>query len=168
MIRPVGLLLFVTIAIGFAVPELQKLAATGPATPAPAAEAARPAGGGYRVELDADGRGHFQVEVSVDGRRLPMLVDTGATMVVLRRSDARTVGLNVLPGDFTATVSTANGKVSAARVRLNELTVRDITVRDIDALVLPDEVLETDLLGMNFFNRLGRFEIAGRKLIMEQ
>lgn len=169
MLRPFGLLVVATIAIGLVVPELQKLADSAKAPEqSPSTASADPVASGYRVELDADARGHFQVEVLAEGRRLPMLVDTGATVVVLRKSDARAIGINVLPGDFTASVSTANGRISAAPVHINELEVRDISVRNVDALVLPDEALQTNLLGMNFFNRLGRFEISGRKLVMEQ
>ena len=83
-------------------------------------------------------------------------------------ADARALGLAPLPGDYTVSVSTANGRVAAARVHLRELAVRDVVVNNLDALVLPDAALDTDLLGMNFFNRLSRFEIADRRLILEQ
>ena len=44
---------------------------------------------GYRtVRLQSDDRGHFQVEARVDGRRLDFIVDTGATHIALRASDA--------------------------------------------------------------------------------
>ena len=43
-----------------------------------------------------------------------------------------------------------------------------LVVRDVDALVLPDEALSENLLGMSFLSKLRRFEMAGGKLVMEQ
>src|SRR4051794_8331154 len=80
----------------------------------PAVEQA--AGAGSRLEISADLRGHFVVHPSVDGRRVRMLVDTGASAVTLSHEDAFAAGLRLRPGDYTAGVSTANGSVRAARV----------------------------------------------------
>ena len=43
-----------------------------------------------------------------------------------------------------------------------------ITVRDVDALVLPDEALSENLLGLSFLSKLKRFEYANGKLLLEQ
>ena len=43
-----------------------------------------------------------------------------------------------------------------------------LVVRDVDALVLPDEALSENLLGMSYLSKLRRFEIANGKLVMEQ
>src|SRR5436190_16698238 len=76
----------------------------------------------YRtVTVRGDSRGHFQVEGSVDGRRLDFLVDTGASLVALRERDAARLGIHPIPRDYTASVSTANGTIKAAPVPLNSL-----------------------------------------------
>lgn len=50
---------------------------------------ARAQPGGYKsLTLDANPQGHFHVETVVNGRRLEMLADTGATKVVLTAQDA--------------------------------------------------------------------------------
>jgi len=69
------------------------------------------------------------------------MVDTGASLVALRKSAAVAIGIEPKPGAYTAAVSTANGTVMAARVRLNEIAIGDITVYDVNALVLPDQAL---------------------------
>ena len=43
-----------------------------------------------------------------------------------------------------------------------------LVVRDVDALVLPDDALSENLLGMSYLSKLRRFEMAGGKLVMEQ
>ncbi len=123
----------------------------------------------YRtVTVRGDARGHFQVEGSVDGRRLDFLVDTGASVVALRERDAARLGIFPAPRDYTARASTANGVISAAPVNLTSLEVSGIRVYDVRAMVLPDKALSENLLGMSFLSRVRRFEMANGRLVMEQ
>jgi aspartyl protease family protein len=120
------------------------------------------------VTLAADSYGHFLVEPIINGIRLRMLVDTGATLVVLAREDAHRIGINPLPSDFRATVSTANGSVLVAPVLLKEVRVGELSVRDVPAAVFPDNRLQVGLLGMSFLSKLSRFEVAGARLVLKQ
>ena len=119
--------------------------------------------------LHAAGRdGHFHAEARVDGRHIDFMVDTGATLVALRETDAAMAGIRPAPRDYTAAVSTANGTIKAARAKLERIEIGDITVFDVPALVLPDEALAQSLLGMAFLSRLRRFEVADGRLMLEQ
>ncbi len=91
------------------------------------------------------------------------MVDTGASLVVLRASAAAEVGIRPMPTDYTATVSTANGTIKAAPAKLDRVEIGDITVFDVPALVLPDEALAQNLLGVSFLSRLKRYEDANGK-----
>jgi aspartyl protease family protein len=73
-----------------------------------------------------------------------------------------------MPVDYTATVATANGKGKAARAKLDRVELGDITVFDVAALVLPDEVLSKNLLGVSFLSKLGRYEYANGRMVLEQ
>ena len=42
------------------------------------------------------------------------------------------------------------------------------SVYDVQAMVLPDDILGSNLLGMAFLSRLKRYEVAGGRLVMEQ
>ncbi|MBS1180803.1 MAG: protease [Proteobacteria bacterium] len=169
MLRLLGWVLAATVVIGFFAPELQRLATLPSASeaPAPAATPKRAAVMG-RTEIASDDRGHFILTGRVNGRPLSMLADTGATLVALRASDARAVGLIVLPGDYTEKVSTAGGIAQAARVRLQEVEIGDIRVTGVDALVLSDDQLATNLLGMSFLGRLKAFSIENGRLVLSQ
>ena len=70
--------------------------------------------------------------------------------------------------DYTGRSSTANGIVKVAPVRLPSLEVNGIRVYDVAAVVIPDESLSVNLLGMSFLSRLRRFEMANGRLVMEQ
>jgi aspartyl protease family protein len=123
----------------------------------------------YRtVTVQSDRRGHFQVEGSVDGRRLDFMVDTGATVVALRERDAGKLGIFPTPRDYTGLTNTANGTIRVAPVRLSSLEVNGIRVYDVPAVVIPDQALSVNLLGMSFLSRVRRFEMANGRLVMEQ
>ena len=124
--------------------------------------------GQHRMLIDADKQGHFRVEARVDGRHIDFMVDTGASLVALRESDALQIGIHPMPREFTAIVSTANGEVKAARAKLSRIEIGDITVYDVPALVLPDEVLGRNLLGVSFLSRLRRYEYADGRMVLEQ
>jgi len=137
--------------------------------PQPAKRAQAPQPTSYRtVTVRGDTRGHFQVEGAVDGRRVDFVVDTGASVVALRERDAARLGIHPIPRDYTASVSTANGVIRAAPVQLSSLEVGGIRVHGVRAMVLPDQALSENLLGMSFLSRVRRFEMANGRLVMEQ
>jgi len=123
---------------------------------------------GRTVSLDKDRNGHFQTEARVDGSYLNFMVDTGATVIALKERDAARVGIHPAPVDYTANVSTANGPAKAARAHLASIEIGDVRVRDVDALIMPDGMLDQNLLGMAFLSKLKRFEYTNGKLVMEQ
>ncbi len=160
----------VALALAGVMPRLMRGTASAPTTQArPTPKAEPQSAASYRtVEVRSDSRGHFQLEGSVDGRRLDFMVDTGASVVALRERDAARLGIHPVPRDYTASVSTANGTIKAAPVSLSSLEVGGIRVFDVRAMVLPDEALSGNLLGMSFLSRVRRFEMANGRLVMEQ
>jgi len=123
---------------------------------------------GRSLNIARDSRGHFQVDGRIDGQRIAFMVDTGASVVALNETAAARFGLRPSPGEYKATVSTANGTVKAARARLAMVDLGGIIVRDVDAMVLPDEALSENLLGLSFLSKLKRFEYANGQMVLEQ
>jgi aspartyl protease family protein len=117
--------------------------------------------------IKAGDGGHFAVEARVDGRRIDFMVDTGASHIALRESDAARLGIHPTPRDYSIRMSTANGEGRAARVELRMVEVGNIVVRDLPALVVPDNALNVNLLGMSFLSRV-RFSHEKGRLILEQ
>jgi len=87
---------------------------------------------------------------------------------VLRESSAALAGIRPQPRDYTATAVTANGKIKAAPTKIERVEVGGITVYDVSAIVLPDEALTKNLLGVSFLSRLKRYEYANGRLVLEQ
>ncbi|MCK0209799.1 TIGR02281 family clan AA aspartic protease [Starkeya koreensis] len=132
---------------------------------------------GYAVPLAHDGQpavevarardGDFNVQVEINGTRLPMLVDTGASSVVLTPEDAVAVGLPLEFLRYDIPIDTANGRGRAAAVVLERIEIAgSITERDVPALIASPGTLKHSLLGMSFLSRLASFEIRGEKLVM--
>lgn len=131
-------------------------------------EPRQPVTSGRSLMLEANRQGHFEVEARIGGRPVDFLVDTGASQVVLRESAAARIGIRPMLRDYTAVIATANGKVKAAPAKLDRIEVGGITVYDVQALVLPDEALNVNLLGVSFLSRLRRYEYAGGRMVLEQ
>ena len=126
-----------------------------------------PSASSRTVTLRGDQRGQFRVEARVDGRRMDFMVDTGASAVALRASDAARLGIHPSSSDYTVKVQTANGITKAALARISVIEIENIIVRDVVALVQPDESLKGNLLGMTFLSRI-RFVHDQGRLVLEQ
>ena len=115
-----------------------------------------------------DGAEAQQTEGRIDGQRIAFMVDTGASVIALNESSAARFGLRPSRGDYRAAVATANGNVKAAPTRLPMVDIGGTVVRDVDAMVLPDEALSENQLGLSFLSKLKRFEYARGRLVLEQ
>ena len=93
------------------------------------------------VTLSRGNGGHFWAEARVDGRRLELVVDTGASRIALRSSDAARLGIHPKLRDYSIQVATANGMTRAALVQLGTVEIGNVVVRDVSALVPADEAL---------------------------
>jgi len=114
---------------------------------------AAPAAAKSSVTLSADARGHFVTTGSINGGRVRFLVDTGATFVSLPAPEAQRLGIDYLKGD-RARLQTANGVVTAYRVKLDSVTVGEVSLNGIDAVVSESSAMGMTLLGMSFLNRM--------------
>jgi len=126
----------------------------------------RPISKGRTVELARRQGGDFHVSADVNGTRVGMILDTGASSVVLTNEAAKAAGLPLEIIKYTVTVETANGRTRAAAVTLDKLAVGGIVERAVPALIAQPGQLRTSLLGMSFLNRLQGWEVRGDKLVM--
>ncbi|MBL8599415.1 MAG: TIGR02281 family clan AA aspartic protease [Devosia sp.] len=155
--------LFVVVLIGYTYREnLKDLAArvVGELSPTTAIVDSENGTATFRRGLD----GHFTVASTVNGARIPLLFDTGASAVVLSYRDAAQAGIDVGGLSFTLPVMTANGTGRAALVKLDRVEVGGIARRDVRAFVAEDGALQGSLLGMTFLETLSRYSVAGDKL----
>jgi aspartyl protease family protein len=136
--------------------------------PAPQPEPPQRQSSGYReASLQADGRGQYAAEVSIDGLRVRMLIDTGATEVCVSASTARRLGLSP-SGGRKRLIQTANGQSTASPTILTNLSLDGLYMNDVEALILAPEAGEVNLLGESFLKRLISVEQRNGMLVLRQ
>jgi aspartyl protease family protein len=121
---------------------------------------------GRTVEVARGPGGSFFVTVQVNGARVSMVLDTGASAVVLTQEAAKAAGLPLEVLTYSVNVDTANGRARAAPVTLDRVSVGGINERSVGALVAQPGQLRVNLLGMSFLNRLESWEVRGDRLLM--
>jgi aspartyl protease family protein len=121
---------------------------------------------GRTVEVARAFNGDFEVMAEINGARVSMVLDTGASSVVLTRDDAKAAGLPLEVLVYSANIDTANGRTRAAPVTLDRIAIGGLVERSIDALVAQPGQLKTSLLGMSFLNRLQSWEVRGDRLLL--
>jgi aspartyl protease family protein len=170
-----NLMIFAAIMIALGTTMAQMADRMTATTPALANTAARKSAsetvgrtGSRSFSIPRDFRGHFLAEGRIDGQRIAFMVDTGASVVALNETSAARFGLRPSRADYSAKVTTANGTIKAARTRIAMVDIGGLVVRDVDALVLPDEALSENLLGLSFLSKLKRFEYANGQMVLEQ
>jgi aspartyl protease family protein len=152
----------------------EKMTATTPALAMASSQRAASAAsdtaeaGSRSLSIPSDARGHFLTDGRIDGQRIDFMVDTGASVIALNETSAARFGLRPTPADYKINVSTANGTIKAAHTRLAMVDVGGLIVRDVDAMVLPDEALSENLLGLSFLSKLKRYAYANGKMVLEQ
>lgn len=94
--------------------------------------------------------GHYSAEALINGERVRVLVDTGATGVAISQHVADRLGLASTDAINT---HTANGNAVSYLVRLKTVQLGGIVANDVAATITPG--LEGDaLLGMSFLGRM--------------
>jgi len=121
---------------------------------------------GRAVEVARAANGDFDVIAQINGVRVAMVLDTGASSVVLTRDDAKAAGLPLEVLAYAANIDTANGRTRAAPVTLDRIAVGGLVERSVEALVAQPGQLKTSLLGMSFLNRLQSWEVRGDRLML--
>jgi aspartyl protease family protein len=118
------------------------------------------------VEVPRSQGGEFALKAKINGITAPMVVDTGATSVVLTYETAKAAGLPLELLDYDVEVDTAGGRTKAARLTLDRLAVGKLVERSVPALVVPHGQMKTNLLGMSFLDRLERWEVRSDRLML--
>ena len=110
--------------------------------------------------------GEFAVRAKINGVSAPMVIDTGATSVVLTYETAKAVGLPLELLEYDVELETAGGHTKAARLTLDKLAIGHLVERSVPALVVQRGQMKTNLLGMSFLDRLESWEVHADRLML--
>lgn len=118
------------------------------------------------AELRRAWDGHYRAEAEVNGIPVMLMVDTGASMVLLPYEQVRALGIDPDALHYSVPVRTANGPSTVAPVRLSSVKIGSIAVFDVEAAVARPGMLDGALLGMSFLERLSETSFRGDRLIL--
>ena len=118
------------------------------------------------VQIPRGQTGEFALHAKINGANAPMVIDTGATSVVLTYETAKAAGLPLELLEYDVDVETAGGHTKAARLTLDRLAIGKLVERSVPALVVPRGQMKTNLLGMSFLDRLESWEVRADKLML--
>lgn len=113
--------------------------------------------GSYVFQRDDDG--HFYATLRINDKPIKLVVDTGATGIVLTKEDAKTVGLPMDKLDYSLTAYTANGTVNSAPVVLHDVRIGKTVHSGMRASVNGGD-LHSSLLGMEYISAFSEFKIV--------
>lgn len=110
--------------------------------------------------------GSFRVNATVNGAKVHLIFDTGASAVVLTHKDAVAAGVPVDRLTYSIPVKTANGTGEAALVTLHTIDVGGIVRHNVRAYVVGHGALDTSLLGMTFLETLRGYAVNQDTLVL--
>lgn len=113
-----------------------------------------------QIDIPRNDRMQYQTTATINGRRIPVLVDTGANIVAMNATQAERLGIP--PGTGQATrVETAGNTLIGRSVQLDSVDVGGIRVDNVRATVLDGEYPRMILLGMTFLEHVNLQERNG-------
>lgn len=117
----------------------------------------------YQAAIERRVGGTPVIKVTVNGdRQFDMIVDTGASGTVLTQQTANTLGLVPVA---KAKANTASAKAVEFPIGyVDSIDVDGAIVRDVPVAIAPDSVLETGLLGHDFF---GNYDVTIKRDVVE-
>jgi aspartyl protease family protein len=128
------------------------------------ADLLRPRAATRAVQISRGQAGEFALQARVNGISTPMVIDTGATSVVLTYETAKAIGLPLELLEYDVDLETASGHTRAARLTLDRLAIGKLVERSVPALVVPRGQMKANLLGMSFLDRLESWEVRADSL----
>lgn len=121
-------------------------------------------GGETVIPLGADG--HFRVVATINGKELPVLIDTGATYTSMEEAAAKRLEIGNNPKRLPVELGTANGTISARFGLADEIRLGSIEARNVDIAITPDTNSAVAVIGMDLLSRLEGWRVENGKLIL--
>jgi aspartyl protease family protein len=118
------------------------------------------------IELERNPDGHFYADVRINGANVRMMIDTGASIIVLSRNDAQMSGIATSIAMNDVVGRGADGAVHGEVVRLDDVELGPLSAEGLDAIVVNSG--EQSLLGQSFLSKFSRVEIEGDRMILSQ
>jgi aspartyl protease family protein len=118
------------------------------------------------MEIPRAPDGHYYLTLTIGGKEMEFMVDTGATNVVLSREAARSLGVDPDALSYVGQAQTANGVVQTARLNVGPVTLGPWIDPMLGVWVNGGQ-MEGSLLGMDYLGKY-RIEIADNRMVLRR
>ena len=123
------------------------------------------ADGRQTVVLQANHQHHYFARARINGKPVTLLVDTGATDVVLPEALAQRLGL---PRGPSSIANTANGRIEVHSTVIEEIVIGSIVLRNVSASINPAMGYDQPvLLGMSALKAIELRQRDGELLLIQ-
>ena len=112
--------------------------------------------------------GLFRTKALINGTPVEMLIDTGATVVLITYETAQKIGIDVAELDFSEPVISAAGPLQIANITLDRLSIGDVSLSNVQAAISPKGQSHSDLLGASFLSRLDGAVFTGDQVVLRK
>ena len=112
------------------------------------------------VTIKRNNQLQYHTTASINGRSMPVLVDTGANLVAMSEVHAKSLNIPFETG-ARGKVETASGLVDAWVITLRSVSVGGIKVEGVQATVVQGSFPNTILLGMSYLQHVEMKESSG-------
>ena len=126
-------------------------------------QVSRSSTGVVQVRLEPNRQHHYLASGTINGQPVTLLIDTGASDVVIPAALAQSLQLPKLGSGYAIT---ANGRTRITRTRIDSLEIGPIRLTDLPASIAAGYQAEEILLGMSALRQLNFRSEAGA-LILE-
>ncbi len=117
---------------------------------------------GTKTIIEQDGSGNFIVMGTIDNISISMLIDTGASSVVVSEKMAERAGLS---SDSQVEIATANGITKGYTAIIKNIQIGNLLGENVEAVIVPNLQISHALIGMSFLKKVN-FEKYGSHLIL--
>ena len=112
--------------------------------------------------------GHFRTIARIDDADIGVLVDTGASLILLRYDDAIRAGVDADSLNFNIPLTTASGRSHIASFQFSQVRIGGVVAHNVRGGVAQPGALHTSLLGMSFIEQLTEAVIRKDAMILRQ
>ena len=118
---------------------------------------------GEAIELRRQDDGHYWLMVSINGKPVRFMVDSGATMTAINATTAREAGVEA--DGYPIILGTANGRVAAKRGVVRLLSVGPHSIEN-HQVVVSERFGDVNVLGMNFLNTMQSWRVEANMMVL--
>ena len=138
-----------------------------PTEVAPSQPSESPSGGLGQAVAERGRDNHFRFDATINGVHMPVLFDTGASVLALRAEDAQRLGFDPVTLRYSWKTRTANGVTETAPIMIDTITIGNITQHKIQAVVHRAGTLSENLLGQSFMSGLAGYNVVQNQLVLK-